>query len=45
MQDKKEQKRFIDTTPGVIVLTIITAILIAGAAVAMDFGFGFGWFF
>ncbi|MBQ8246941.1 MAG: hypothetical protein IJZ42_07390 [Lachnospiraceae bacterium] len=45
MKDKKEQKSFIYTKPGVIVLTIITAILIAGAIVAMDFGFGFGWFF
>ena len=45
MKDKKERRKFIYTKPGVIVLTIVTALLIAGAVVAMDFGFGFGWFF
>lgn len=45
MKDKKEQKSFIYTKTGAVVLTIITAFLIAGAVVAMDFGFGFGWFF
>ena len=45
MKDKKERKNFIYTKTGAIVLTIITAFLVAGAAVAMDFGFGFGWFF
>lgn len=45
MDEKKERKNFIFTKTGAVVLTIITAFLIAGAVVAMDFGFGFGWFF
>ncbi|MBQ3036111.1 MAG: hypothetical protein IJD31_04185 [Lachnospiraceae bacterium] len=45
MEKKQERKNFIFTKPGAVVLTIITAFLIAGAVVAMDFGFGFGWFF
>ncbi len=45
MKDKKERKNFIYTKTGAIVLTIVTAFLVAGAAVAIDFGFGFGWFF
>lgn len=45
MKEKKERKNFIYTKTGAVVLTIITAFLIAGAVVAMDFGFGFGWFF
>ncbi len=45
MKDKKEQNNFIYTKTGAVVLTIITILLIAGAVVAMDFGFGFGWFF
>ena len=42
---KQENKKFIYTKPGMILLTIVTALLVVGAAVAMDFGFGFGWFF
>lgn len=45
MKTDKERKNFIFTKTGAVVLTIITAFLIAGAIVAMDFGFGFGWFF
>ncbi len=43
--EQKEKKNFIFTKPGVIVLTIITIFLVIGAVIAMDFGFGFGWFF
>lgn len=45
MEKKQECKNFIFTKTGAVVLTIITAFLIAGAVVAMDFCFGFGWFF
>ncbi len=45
MEKKQESKNFIYTKAGAVVLTIITALLVAGAVVAMDFGFGFGWFF
>lgn len=45
MEKKQERTNFIFTETGAVVLTIITAFLIAGAVVAMDFGFGFGWFF
>lgn len=45
MKTDKEGNNFIYTKTGAVVLTIITIFLIAGAVVAMDFGFGFGWFF
>lgn len=45
MTEHEEKKNFIYTKKGAVVLTIITIFLIAGAVVAMDFGFGFGWFF
>lgn len=45
MSDTQNKKNPLFTKAGAVILTIITFFLVIGAVIAMDFGFGFGWFF